>query len=88
MKPTLRWSEYQQLELIPPSVRQYPSWHHYLQQLFQQAITRLFPDPIEIWLTPSESGICWNAIDHQTGRSILQVSENELRVWIEKRHLH
>lgn len=88
MKPTLRWSEYQQLELIPSSVRQYPSWREHLQQLFQQAIAHLFPDPIEVWRTHDEAGIWWNAIDHQTGRSILQASENELRIWMEQRYLH
>ncbi|NJL21502.1 MAG: hypothetical protein HC895_12820 [Leptolyngbyaceae cyanobacterium SM1_3_5] len=67
MKPTLRWSEYQQLELIPPSVRRYPTWREHFQQLLQQAITRLHPSPIEIWLTPNEAGICWNAIDRVTG---------------------
>lgn len=88
MKPALRWSEYQQLELIPPSVRQYPTWRDRLQHFYQQAIARLFPDPIEIWLTHDEAGIYWNAIDRNTGRSIFQVSENELRIWIEQRHLH
>lgn len=87
MKPALRWSEYQQLELIPPSVRRYPTWRDLLQQLFQRSIACLHASPIEVWRSHDEAGVWWNAIDRVTGRSILQVSENELRIWIEQRHL-
>jgi len=89
MKPALRWSEYQQLELIPANVRRCPSWRDRLWQLWQQSIaTVTASEPIQVWLTHDETGTWWNARDRHTGRSIHHTTESELRIWIEQRYLH
>ncbi|MBD3880438.1 hypothetical protein IFO70_01570 [Phormidium tenue FACHB-886] len=88
MKPTLSWSEYQRLELIPASVRRNPSLHDRLIYHWQQLIQAWTkPSEIEVWSTSDAADTeWWSGYDPQTGRSLEHVSEIEIRRWIEQRY--
>ena len=90
MKPTLSWSEYQQLELIPASVRRTPSLPDRFHSLWQQMMQGWIKSPeIEIWSVCDPAGtVWWNGYNPQTGRSLKCASEREIRIWIEQHYLH
>ena len=94
MKPLMSRLEYQQLELIcPPN-----SKHHFrltlqaklntLLQMWQTFVYQLIePQNLHLWCTRDRQGkMQWNAYDPTTKRSIYNVSEEQMRVWIEQRH--
>lgn len=88
MKPEMHSGKYQ------------PSRSTYLPKLNQkQFISKLVnfgrtllqltiqPSELKVWQTWDESGnVCWNGCDPLTQQSIYQVSEWQIRVWIEQRH--
>ncbi|MGF1522145.1 MAG: hypothetical protein ACFBSF_07495 [Leptolyngbyaceae cyanobacterium] len=91
MKPSIDWLEYQRLELIvptqPPKARSWwrrlgvgSVWDSLLQGLLR-------PNELRVWHTRDEVGnLWWSAHDPVTGRSITYVSEDRLRIWMERRH--
>ncbi|MBW4661189.1 MAG: hypothetical protein KME15_21135 [Drouetiella hepatica Uher 2000/2452] len=89
MKPAISWLEYQQLELILPAKPVKVSWCDRLLHLWREWMCHLTqPTDIQISSVCDASGkVWWSGYDPQTQRSLHQVSENEIRVWIERRYL-
>jgi hypothetical protein len=90
MKPTLSWSEYQRLELIPASVRRTPALVDRLGYVWQRLMQwSTQPQEIEVWSVCDQTGtVWWNGYDPQTGRSLRYASEHEIRTWIEQHYLN
>lgn len=89
MKTPISYLEYQQLELIvPPELdRSGTSLGAKLKRIWQLAITTSRDSEPRVWYDCDRMGnTWWSALDPVTGRTINQVSESEMRVWIERRH--
>ena len=91
MKPSIDWLEYQRLELIiPPSTprsKKQLSWQRLIAacDAFLQALVR--PTEPRIWHTRDGVGnVWWSAYDPATNRIIQNVSEEQIRVWLEQRY--
>lgn len=89
LKTPISYLEYQRLELIvPPEVdRNGTSLRARIQRIWQFLMTTSRDSEPRVWCNYDRMGnICWSAFDPVTGRAINQVSESEIRVWIEQRH--
>jgi hypothetical protein len=93
MKPLLSGLKCQQLEQIyPPKIETWYSqsklWSR-LENLWQFLARRLTDSPqLRVWHTYDDQGnIWWSAYNPKTGQSIHQISEEQIRVWIEQRYL-
>ena len=89
LKTPISYVEYQRLELIvPPEVdRSGTSLRARIQRIWQFMTTTSRDSEPRVWCNYDSMGnICWSALDPVTGRTIKQVSESEIRVWIERRH--
>ena len=89
MKPAMSWLEYQQLELIIPAKSTQFSWRDRLQHVWREWVRSLTKShELQISNLCDASGkIWWSGYDPQTQRSLHHVSENEIRVWIERRYI-
>ncbi|MGF1481334.1 MAG: hypothetical protein ACFB4I_17935 [Cyanophyceae cyanobacterium] len=60
-----------------------------LGTIWQGLIAALVKPPeLQVWCTTDRHGrLWWNAYDPHTGRSLTRVSEEQMRVWLEQRHL-
>lgn len=91
MKPILNWQAYQALEFRLSPSHSKPSQRSLVQQLshaWSQMLAHLSPssEP-HVWATQDATGrTLWNAYDPITGRSLRQVSDEEMRIWLEERH--
>ncbi len=92
MKPSANRLEYQQLERIfaleAEAERSKPTLRTRLENIWQSLIERLTALPeLRVWHTyDNEGNIWWSAHNPKTGRSICQISEEQMRVWIEQRY--
>ena len=89
LKTPISYVEYQRLELIvPPEVdRSGTSLRARIQRIWQFMTTTSRDWEPRVWCNYDYMGnIYWSAFDPVTGRAINQVSESEIRVWIEQRH--
>ena len=91
MKPSIDWLEYQRLELIippsPPRSKKQLSWQRLIAacDTFLQAFVR--PAEPQVWQTLDTAGnVWWSACDPATNRVIQDVSEEQIRVWLEQRY--
>ena len=92
MKPPISQLEYQRLELIispnsPRPVGQLvaktlkTAWKRLTQSLLES-------QEVQVWRTADSQGNpSWNAHDPASGRSASGLSEDQMRVWLEQRHL-
>ncbi|NJL39822.1 MAG: hypothetical protein HC899_26035 [Leptolyngbyaceae cyanobacterium SM1_4_3] len=94
MKPSIKssmtWQEYQDVELISrqsPNGKR-PKFGEKLNSLWQTILAHLkVSSEPQVWQTRNAAGeMVWNAYNPTTGQSIEQVSEHEVRVWLEERH--
>lgn len=92
MKSAINWLKYQRVEQIYPAntesecskltlqSRLGKIWHFMLQYLTESS-------QLQVWHTCDEEGnIWWSAYDPNTRRSICRISEEQMRVWIERRY--
>ena len=89
VKTPISYLEYQRLELIvPPEVdRSGTSLRARRQRIWQLVITTSRDSEPRVWYDRDCMGnTWWSALDPVTGRTINQVSESEMRAWIERRH--
>lgn len=89
MKPEFNWLEYYRLELISPSKLEprhsQLTFRCGLENIWQFLLKHLFQSPkLQVWYTCDHDGkIWWSAHNRLTGKSICQISEEQMRVWIE-----
>ena len=91
MKPPLSYLEYQQLELIvPPKLepRSRPSLRAKLKHIWESFVTLMSKESEpRVWCTCDRVGnTWWSAYDPVTGQATNEVSEAEIRSWIERRY--
>lgn len=79
------WASFPQQDTFNQSNRSSMSW---LEQAAQFFVQRLMADAEpRVWHTCDAEGyIWWHAHDPVTGRSLHDVSEAEMRAWIEQRY--
>ncbi len=85
MKSSLKWKEYQRLELIVP---EQPTFKQRCQRFWQALVTELkgSSEP-HLWQSRDRAGnLCWNGDDPISGRSVRGISETEMLTWLEQRH--
>lgn len=92
MKPEIDWLEYQRLELISEAEiehrRKEFSWRSQLKR-FGNFLRQHFPDSsqLRVWhICDREGKIWWSAYDPNTRQFINRVSEEQIRIWIERRY--
>ena len=89
MKPSMNWQNYQSVELVssqPP--RKTQRLGEKLNSLWQALLAhfKASSEP-HVWQSRNALGeVVWNAHNPMTGQSIDQVSEQEVRAWLEERH--
>jgi hypothetical protein len=93
MKLPIDQLEYQKLELIIPPNSPRPvsqliakalktAWQWLTQSLFAS-------QEVKVWCTADPQGnLSWSALDPISGRSVNGLSEDQMRVWLEQRHLN
>ncbi|MBD2055726.1 hypothetical protein H6F88_06795 [Oculatella sp. FACHB-28] len=89
-KPSMTWQEYQEVELVSrqsPNGK-LPKFGAKLNSLWQTMLAHLkVSSEPQVWQTRNTAGeIVWNAYNPTTGQSLDQVSEQEVRAWLEERH--
>ncbi len=89
MKSATNWRIAQQLEsTFQKSPQEQQSLKTKLSHLWQTLLAYLTPslEP-RVWLSLDVTGRPqWNAYDPVTGKSTHLASEDEMRIWLEKRH--
>jgi len=90
MKSQLNWNNSQNLGIVTSQSLQAQRRHlsAKLNDIWQHALSYLCiaAEP-RVWHTEDSLGrTAWSAYDPMTGRSIEQVSVQDLRVWLEERH--
>jgi len=85
MRSSLKWKEYQRLELIVP---EQPTFKQRCQQFWQAFVTELKgSNEPRLWQSRDRDGnLCWNGDDPINGRSVRGISETEMLTWLEQRH--
>ena len=63
-------------------------FQQHIQQILNRLKAKLLADSdLQVWHTQDARGnILWSAYDPTSGHSINQISETEMRIWIEQRH--
>ncbi len=92
MKPEIDWLEYQRLEQISEADIQTRSWNlsfwsklkklwYFLREYLQDS------SQLRVWHSCDRQGkLWWSAYDPNTRQFISQVSEEQIRIWIERRY--
>ncbi len=85
------WLEYQQLEQIfalkSEAERSKPTLQMRLENIWYLIKSLTALPELRVWHTyDNEGNSWWSAHDPKTGRSIRQISEEQMRVWIEQRY--
>lgn len=88
VKTPISYLEYQRLELIvPPKLEESGTIKVKLKRIWQLVRTTSRDSEPRVWYSRDRMGnTWWSALDPVTGRTINQVSESEMRSWIERRH--
>ncbi|MBD1997644.1 hypothetical protein H6G00_13570 [Leptolyngbya sp. FACHB-541] len=86
----MTWQEYQNVELVShqsPNGKR-PKFGAKLSSLWRTMLAHLkVSSEPQVWQTRNTAGeIVWNAYNPATGQSLDQVSEQEVRAWLEERH--
>ena len=92
MKTSISSWEYQQLEQIPPKEIKtrfsFSTLWSRLENIWKFLLRYLTESPqLRVWYTCDQEGkIWWSAYDPKTKSSIYQISEEQMRIWIEQLH--
>lgn len=88
MKPEIDWLEYQRLELITCDRSWQLNWRSRLKKLWDYLLEYLTDSSqLRVWYTCDPEGkIWWSAYNPTTKQSINKVSEEQIRIWIERRY--
>lgn len=85
MKTSLHWAG-----SFAPKRDGQPPWFAQLKNAWQNLLVHLdaTSEP-RVWSTPDGlGGLVWNAYDPISGQSVYQLSEADMRVWLEELHYH
>jgi len=91
MKSLATGNTYYSLEQIPskaPQKKSVRSFRSEINDIWQATVAhwKATSEP-HVWRTQDQSGQeAWNAYDPASHRTVRQVSEHDLRVWLEERH--
>ncbi|WP_045056427.1 hypothetical protein [Aliterella atlantica] len=88
MKPEIDWREYQRLELITKNRSWNLNWRSQLKRFgnfLRQHLTA--SSQLRVWHICDRQGkIWWSAYDPVIKQAIERVSEEQIRIWLERRY--